>query len=210
MILGKHLMRTRGGSHATDRRIRLVGCEQVFEGEKCDPGLLDKLMGELDGITAWAVEGYQAWKASGLPLPAKVAADTAEYCADNDKLRPFFEDVCMVSPANEIGRRRLYSAYVDWARLNGDPDQRLLNNDSFSSRVKDRGFKSGGQKRIDGQRDRVWLGIALHKDCLSQVSQPSQPGGKLFPIHPAREGLLGEPVTPVTPVTSAGGEDRDL
>jgi len=145
MILGNHLMRTRGGSHATDRRIRLVGCEQVFEGENCDPGLLDKLMAELDGITAWAVDGYQQWKASGLPLPAKVKEDTAEYTAANDTLRPFFEDVCVSDRSLETGRRKLYAAYVEWTRAQGE--QHPLSPKSFSSRVQDRGFRAGPQKR---------------------------------------------------------------
>jgi putative DNA primase/helicase len=201
MILGNHLMRTRGGSHATDRRIRLVGCEQVFEGENCDPGLLDKLMAELDGITIWAVEGYQQWKASGLPFPAKVKEDTAEYTAANDTLRPFFEDVCVSDRALETGRRKLYAAYIDWTRAQGE--QHPLSPKSFSSRVQDRGFRAGPQKRIGKETDRVWLGIGLAADSPSQLSHLSHVTGKLLPIHPTGEGLSEIGVTSVTPVTGA-------
>lgn len=202
VILGNHLMRTRGGSHATDRRIRLVGCEQVFDGDKADPNLLDKLMDELPGITRWAFSGYRMWKESGLPVPAKVAMDTADYCAENDKLRAFFEEVTVADGSLEIGRRRLYAAYVEWTRVQGENEHRILGTDSFAARVKDRGFRSGGQKRIDGQRDRVWLGIGLLKDHPSQASQASQPPGKLLSFTPAREGILEKGVTPVTLVTA--------
>jgi P4 family phage/plasmid primase-like protien len=205
MILGNHLMRTRGGSHATDRRIRLVGCEQVFEGEQCDPGLLDKLIAELDGITVWAIDGYKQWKASGLPLPAKVKADTDEYTAANDTLRPFFEDMCVSDRARETGRRKLYATYIEWARAQGE--QHPLSPKTFAARVQDRGFRAGPQKRIGRETDRVWLGIGLAADSPSQLSPVT---GKLFPIHPARDGLSGIGVTSASPVTEPVFDDGVL
>lgn len=139
-IMGNHIMRTRGGDYATDRRIVFLGCEQRFEGAGCDPDLLEKLADELPGIMNWAIEGHRQWRLHGLGMPTKVQTDTASYCDENDILRPFFEDVCLTNPDAFVLRGPLYQAFATWAHHQGM--ERIMSPRTFADRVQSRGFQT--------------------------------------------------------------------
>ncbi|WP_374410818.1 phage/plasmid primase, P4 family [Hydrogenophaga sp.] len=68
------------------RRLQLLNFSQRFEGDRRDPGLLDKLKAELPGILAWHVRGSVDWYAEGLNPPESVKEATAGYRSDNDDM----------------------------------------------------------------------------------------------------------------------------
>jgi putative DNA primase/helicase len=181
VIMGNHKMRTRGGDYATDRRIILLGCEQRFEGDHCDPDLVDKLAAELPGIINWAIEGHRQWKQHGLGAPTKVQADTREYCGENDVLAPFFEDLCAADSDLFVLRASLYQAFAAWSR--GQGNDHPMSSRSFAERVQERGFRPGDKRSVGADRDRTWIGIALRSGQGSgHMGTSGQGNGILFPV----------------------------
>jgi putative DNA primase/helicase len=153
IIMGNERMHIRGGDYATERRIVFIGCEQRFEGKRCDPDLSDKLEGELPGIMGWALEGHREWKKSGLGVAAKVKADSQEFCEEADALAPFFERHNATSES--ISRAAFYEAYLTWSKAQGN--EHHLSRQSFAGRVRARGYLPGPQRREGSTVDRVWI-----------------------------------------------------
>jgi P4 family phage/plasmid primase-like protien len=179
IIAGNHKMRTRGGDCATDRRIIFLGCEQKFEGSKCDPDLIDKLSLELPGIANWAIEGHRQWKAHGLGMPSQIQDDTRDFCEANDTLAPFFDDVCLPDAEAFVFRTSLYRAYAEWSRAEGN--EHPLSPRSFADRVQERGFHIGPKRSIGSARDRTWEGLSLRGgEGSGHMGTCGQQSGKLL------------------------------
>jgi P4 family phage/plasmid primase-like protien len=228
VIMGNHKMRTRGGDFATDRRIIFLGCEQRFEGSKCDPDLIDKLSLELPGIMNWAIEGHRQWREHGLGTPSQVQADTRDFCEANDTLAPFFDDLCVPNVEAFVFRTSLYRAYAEWSRAEGN--EHPLSPRSFADRVQERGFRIGPKRSIGSTRDRTWEGLSLRSgEGSGQMGTCGQHSAKLFPIAsladftqtsgqkcPSGQGGVDAPdplaqighCLRVRPGTSASDEDR--
>lgn len=110
------------------RRVLLVPFEQKFvDADKLaeNPGaklknknLKLELMEEASGILNWMVDGYLLWRESGLKVPDKVRAATAEYRSESNQVMQFMQAWCEYGAGHEISSAKLYDAYHLWAKEN--------------------------------------------------------------------------------------------
>lgn len=88
-----------------------------------DPKLPDKLAEEREGILAWLVCGARDWYANGLQPPKGVVEDSAAYRTEQDRVRQFVTERCLLNPnswaplSGAFGA--LYPAYTSWCKENG-------------------------------------------------------------------------------------------
>ncbi|MFA5111472.1 MAG: phage/plasmid primase, P4 family, partial [Desulfobaccales bacterium] len=158
----------RGADHAIWRRIRLVPFEVTFPDEFQDRDLPAKLRAELPGILAWAVRGCLEWQRTGLGVPDKVRAATADYRSEMDVLTLFLDDCCLVKPTAQAKAGALYSAYEAWCQANGE---RAMAKRSFGLRLGERGLVQ--DKGTGGTR--LWRGLGLLSDP-EQLDLPGEAG----------------------------------
>jgi putative DNA primase/helicase len=113
-IYGNHRPNVSGNDKGIWRRIKLIPFEVTIPDDEKDPGLMQKLEGELPGILIWAVKGCLDWQKRGLCEPSKVTNATKEYREEEDILAEFVSAVCLVAPSAEVNRSELYAAYRRW------------------------------------------------------------------------------------------------
>lgn len=146
-----HKPQIRGTDHAIWRRIRLIPFEVKIPKEKQDKSLSKKLLAELPGVLAWALEGMALWIAEGLDPPAEVEKATADYRAEMDILSDFIDSCCIVNKIAKISAKNIYKAYLKWCEENGE---KPLSQRTFGMRLTERGFAkfqgTGGYYFWDG------------------------------------------------------------
>ena len=147
------------------RRVRLIPFSVVIGPDRIDYTLMDKLMGEREGILAWAVEGCRLWREGGLADPVGVLSATAEYRSDADIVGRFFADCCVLMPEVRCRASDLYETFVEWHRREIGQDE-PMSGTAFGRRLTDMGYKvekSGGQK---------WrFGVSLSSDNVRLSSE---------------------------------------
>ncbi len=108
-------------SHGFFRRIVVLQFERIFAPEEQDHGLLDRLMAELPGILAWAVEGLrllgQTWR---IPIPPSSRTAVGRYAAESNPVALFAEECLEVgAEADWVNASRVFEAFQAWCRANG-------------------------------------------------------------------------------------------
>lgn len=167
-LSANHKPTIRGTDHAIWRRIPLIPFEVTFTDDaedprfRKDPHLLGKLLEELPGILAWAVQGCLDWqKQGGLNAPEAVRKATAAYRAEMDVLGEFLDDHCTLSDKCKVKAATLYAEYSTWMAEAGE---KPITSTAFSLRLQERGIKP--------HRDRTsrwYLGIGLVADSSTQA-----------------------------------------
>jgi putative DNA primase/helicase len=155
-----HRPEIRGTDLGIWRRPQLIPFTQTFDGAEGrpapDPDLEEKLVAELPGILAWAIEGAREWYRSGLGAAPAVVEATAQYRAESDVLAPFIED-CLVMGADKfVASVDLATAYQGWCRA--QRKEKVMEPDTLYKRMAARGFVRG--KDAKGQR-RGFKGVEL-------------------------------------------------
>jgi len=160
--------RVRGTDDAIWSRLKPIPFTVTIPRERIDRSLLTKLKDEGEGILAWLIEGYQKWQREGLSDPKEVNASAEGWQEENNPLRDFIADVCILDLDRKDGEDSLFcrvstlsKAYRQWAQDNGE--KYSLSPREFGNRLEHMGCK-GGTKRISGKRQRVWLGIGLNEE----------------------------------------------
>ena len=137
------------------RRIRLVPFTAFIPEAERDGELLDKLMGELPGILAWAVRGCLCWRDYGLGEAQDVVSATDAYRAEMDVLAGFVSECCELHAGAWCWSAELYEAYLAWCKAKGEKPE---SQKAFGARLKERGLVNvakGKARRIS------WVGVAL-------------------------------------------------
>ena len=116
------------------RRIFLVPFNRYFTPEERDPDLQDKLAVEREGILAWLVRGAIAYQRTGLAPPEIVRTATSRYRDDEDKVRGFLSEACVLEEGSAVTKAELYDAYVLWSQEAGEE---YLKKKSFGMRMGD-------------------------------------------------------------------------
>lgn len=143
----------RSTGEAMWRRIRLVPfAVTIPEGER-DPGLLEKLTGELPGILRWGVEGCLTWQRDGLGQAAAVTAATSAYREESDVLAAFLEQQCVEVVGGRVSSQALFEGYVRWVQHNGE---RPMSQTAFGLRLVERGYI-----KIVSSGRKFWAGLTL-------------------------------------------------
>ena len=147
-----HKPAIRGTDWAIWRRIRLVPFNVTIPPEEQDHQLGQRLLAELDGILAWAVQGCLDWQREGLNPPPAVVNATAAYRDESDPLGTFLEDCCILDDNARAQAGPLYDTYRQWCKSNGED---AVTSRRFSRQLDERGFDKVTE------RHRYYLGIGL-------------------------------------------------
>lgn len=135
-LTGNYRPRIRGTDDGIWDRMRLIEFGKRFE--QPDKELAAKLEEELTGILGWAVEGCVAWQDVGLEPPPEVVAATRGYRAEQDTIRQFVDERCIVGEAFEDSASMLYATFRLWSADRGDRE--FANATAFGRRLDDMGF----------------------------------------------------------------------
>lgn len=101
-------------------RLPVIPFEVRIPEAQRDKWLKEHLAAERDGILAWIIEGAMGWAKDGLPpRPEKVAAATASYRTETDRVQAWIEERCNREPKASTESSALYRDFVDWWRWTG-------------------------------------------------------------------------------------------
>jgi len=114
-IDANHLPAISGTDNAIWNRLFLIPFTITIPPEEIDRELGSKLLGEAEGILAWAVQGAHDWYEHGLLRPAEVTTAMREYRAESDQLERFISARCEIGPTKNASAKDLHTAYRGWA-----------------------------------------------------------------------------------------------
>ncbi|MDP9364209.1 MAG: phage/plasmid primase, P4 family [Chloroflexota bacterium] len=150
--------RIRESGTAIWNRVKLIPFEVVIPKERQDKELKSKLLVELPGILAWAVEGCRRWQEGGLADPEEVKVATKEFRDESDLVGEFLDEMTVADPpdhdgpASHVGTVALYTAFKSWATSRG---QHPIAKQTFEKRIETKGFK---KTKVSTMR---WNGLRL-------------------------------------------------
>lgn len=154
LMAGNHKPSIRGTDVAVWERILTVPFTVTIPRERRDKHLKARLLEELPGILAWAVEGLREWLRVGLDPPEIVRAATEEYRKEEDVLGQFLEECCDLEYGAIASAGELYERYSEWARAGGI--KHPWTQTAFGRRLDERGFEATRYRQT-----RVWQGLRV-------------------------------------------------
>lgn len=158
-------------SGALASRIMVVPFYRTYFGRE-DLTLLDKLLPELPGIAAWALEGLRRLQHNGRFTEPAASREEMQYIFEAySPLSRFIAENCTVAPGAECTSNELYNAYRAWGLAEGED---LLRAKTFVSAVKDatrgEGVHYGVHFFADGSKGRGFKGIAPAESAPSTAA----------------------------------------
>lgn len=142
-----------GTDHGIWRRLRLIPFNVTIPEADRDRHLDEKLLGELPGILAWAVRGYQAYQEHGLADPQEVRQATSQYKEDEDPVAEFLTVATVDAGEEEVLHRDVFALHHQWSAENRSPQ---LGTRELADQLKQHGWK---EKRTN--RGKTWVGKRL-------------------------------------------------
>ena len=136
-MFGNHKPLVTGSDGGIWRRPRLVPFAVVIPESERDPELFARLLCELDGILAWAVEGCRAWQEEGLTTPPAVQLATDEFRSESDVVGRFLAE-CTAAGSGMTGAHALYQVYRAWSENEG---HKPMSNTALGRKLSERGLK---------------------------------------------------------------------
>lgn len=123
------------------RRVKLIPWERYFAPAERDHRLSDNLLGEAEGIFAWAVRGAVEWFRSGLGDPPVVTDATKEYRETSDALAGFCPGVFVIDhgATQRVTGKVLFDAYLDWTDEENLPAKERWKRKTFFAALEERG-----------------------------------------------------------------------
>ena len=117
-----HKPRIKDTSLGIWRRLVLLPFDYTVPSDKINPFLDQLLAQEYPGILAWAVAGYKAWAAGGLPILERLTREAMTYQGQSDLIGQFLEecrDTTRPIELAETGVVDFIRALDAWCRENG-------------------------------------------------------------------------------------------
>jgi putative DNA primase/helicase len=172
-----HRPRIRGTDEAIWRRIVLVPFTEFIPEEDRNPNLTQELVDEEGAaILAWAVQGAVDWSSEGLgKRPEKVEAATRSYREDEDAVRRFLADECIIESNAVETAGVLYASYCAWCEEEGEQP---MSKKSFGRKLDERDLKPDKDRK--GARVRKGLRLteaakaALKAKAEEAKAKPAQ------------------------------------
>lgn len=155
-LYGNHKPIITGTDNGIWRRVKLIPFTVQIPDDEKDASLPDKLRGEMPGILAWAVRGWQSYKRIGLRPPQAVRAATDGYRQESDTLGAFLDERVVKAQGATVTAGELYESYREWAGKNG---QYPLANARFSRALAERGIEKYPDRDSKGRA--FYLGMGL-------------------------------------------------
>ncbi len=145
------------------RRAIIIRFNRVFKEHEQDKNLVTKLMAELSGILAWAVQGLQELRSHGrFTIPASSVDELHQYRKEADSVQLFVEDEFVPVTTGGHEPSHLYSEYKAWCESSGFKPVNIVN---FGKRLKKIGIderKSNGRKYWLVDRKRTTMQSPTH------------------------------------------------
>lgn len=138
---------------AMRRRLHVIPFTVTIPAEERDPGLLEALKAEADGILGWMIEGCADWQVQGLKPPPSVVAASDDYIDGEDTVGQWIEECCRTGPNCNATARALFKSWQGWAEGHGFEAR---SSKHLGEQLRSRGF---GPAKVAGQRG--WQGLAL-------------------------------------------------
>jgi len=158
-------------SGALASRIMILPFYRSYFGHE-DLGLIDRLLPELPGIAAWALEGLRRlFQVGRFTEPAASREELAQLQESYSPLVQFLNDCCTIAPATECKSADLYAVYRAWCLNEGED---MLRRKVFISAIKDatrgQGVHYGPHRFADGSNLRGFIGLAPVGEVPSTAS----------------------------------------
>ena len=190
MVAANHRPPVRDTSESIWDRIIEVPFTVRITDEKVDPHLFEKLVAEMPGILAWAVQGCLAWQREGLARPRAVREATAAYRDSQDVIARFVVNECAVgSGANDwVSAKSLHDRFVAWSRQTGEDP---LHKRAFGEALAGHGFVAHRTKTA-----RIWRGLRLTSAAEIAVRAANDLNGDAVTQQGGESRLNGPSQTP--------------
>jgi putative DNA primase/helicase len=150
LCAGNHKPKIRGNDLGIWRRQILIPFEVTIPEEERDPKLQDKLIKELPGILAWAVQGCAGWQKTGLNPPQEVKTATDEYRKSEDVFAQWLDECCATGSHMITTAKDLLDSFIEFSKWRGTTATKM------GLMLSDAGFtrdRSTGHSR--------WVGLGL-------------------------------------------------
>ena len=140
IIAANRLPAVRDVSHGFWRRPLILSHERKFvDGVDADPKLREKLLKELPGIAAWAVQGgLDLMERGHYPVLKSSDKAIADWRRSADSVARFAGEHLERDPEAKYRAHELYETYREWTRANGYSP---VNSRNFGERAKASGFE---------------------------------------------------------------------
>ncbi len=159
-IVGNHAPALANVDEAARRRFNIVPF--TVKPEQPDRELEAKLRVEWPGILRWMIGGAVAWRREGLERPQSVVDATANYFGEQDLVRQWLDDACILEPGNEHRWETsadLFRNWTDYAKSNGEEPGTAK---SMAPRLRRQGLRDMPRK-ISGKTYRGWQGVTINR-----------------------------------------------
>ncbi len=149
ILLGNHKPSIRGRDYGIWRRIHLLPFRVIIPKHERDPNLFRRLLKEMQGILAWAVQGCLAWQERGLDPPDEVLQEVEHYRRSEDVFMQWFDECCITGCEYQSSASALIDSFVRFTNL------RHMTTQKFGRLLAEQGFTKVKSGNI------YWRGIGL-------------------------------------------------
>ena len=162
------------------RRWIFINFPNTFEGDKCDPNILDKLIPEMSGLLNFAIEGLKRLLENNGFSDSKTTEQTREkYQRLSSPIASFVMDCIVEDSESYILKDVIYNRFIEYCKENGMP---IVAKNVFSMKIHEHVHVSDYRPRINNKREQAWRGIAF----LDEKSQKNDD----FCDHPDQNGKM--------------------
>lgn len=142
----------------------IVSLPSVLSSKKLLPQekVLENFRKEKSGILNWMLEGWCDYRNRGLTIPDEVKNASKIYQGDQDDIRVFLTEQCIIQEQAKIKRGELYATYCEWCGK-GKPLGRI----KFYRNIESRGFEIG----TEGPNDYYFYGLGIGGGGAKEVNR---------------------------------------
>lgn len=114
------LPNTADNTHGFYRRLLIIPFNRIISDSEKDVDLFDKLIGEIEGITVWALEGLHRLIDNNYKFTESEATKSLllSYRENQDPVYSFFKEKLKHDKNNKIDKKDLISTYIHWIESN--------------------------------------------------------------------------------------------
>lgn len=191
VLSGNHKPVIRDDSDGIWRRVFLVPFEIQIPEDEVDPDLPQKLRREKDGIFGWMVRGCLDYLNSGLMVPDKIRAATAEYREESDPIGAFLRNGCHITGKDDDREtpEDLFNGFAAYAKREGLAEFKPT---TFHRRLPDQTRKSwlGPDKQMHQfwrhkKSTTVYCGISVREEFRASAARQAEPPDDFRKRYPA-------------------------
>ena len=163
------LPRLTDASAAMRSRLLVIPYFNTYEGNE-DVGLVDRLLTEIPGVTNWALTGLKQLTANKrFENPAAGEAILRDFVYLSSPMQAFLDECCEVESDHLVRRKDIQLAWKFWCEENGHVPGSIAD---FGRKLRAVLPKIvDEQKRVDGQRDRWYIGVNVNADARNRINR---------------------------------------